>query len=76
MVFLFTVVFLVYAVRKHAPFEQLILLIVFLGGFFFHILWEGDSRYVLPYFVMLIPYSVWGMSSIIQRRDCVEKRNE
>lgn len=76
MVFLFTVIFLVYAVRKHAPFEQLILLIVFLGGFFFHILWEGDSRYVLPYFVMLIPYSVWGMSSIIQRRDCVEKRNE
>lgn len=32
-----------------------ILLIVFVGGFLFHILWETKSIYVIPYYIMLIP---------------------
>lgn len=32
-----------------------ILLIVFVGGFLFHILWETKSIYVIPYYMMLLP---------------------
>jgi hypothetical protein len=35
--------------------------IIFLGGFLFHIFWEGKSQYVLPYFVLLIPFAVCGL---------------
>ena len=35
--------------------EQILLILIFLGGFLFHIFWEGKSRYVLPYVIILIP---------------------
>jgi hypothetical protein len=43
--------------------------IIFLGGFLFHIFWEGKSQYVLPYFVLLIPFAVcglWGLAEQIE----------
>ena len=36
--------------------------VAFLGGFIFHIAWEAKSEYVLPYFLMLFPYSIRGLS--------------
>lgn len=42
--------------------EQLALLIIFLGGFAFHTIWEAKSDYVLPYFLLLIPYAAAGLS--------------
>ena len=41
--------------RKNISNEAILLLLVFLGGFFFHLLWEGKSRYIIPYFIVLIP---------------------
>lgn len=38
--------------------EKVALVLMFLGGFFFHSLWEGKSRYVFPYVVAMIPLSV------------------
>lgn len=35
--------------------ENILLITIFLGGFFFHILWEAKSRYIIPYFLILIP---------------------
>ncbi|SEG15807.1 hypothetical protein SAMN02910276_02018 [Butyrivibrio sp. Su6] len=35
-------------------------LIAFLGGWIFYSFWEAKSEYVLPFFTMLIPYSVMG----------------
>lgn len=37
--------------------EGLILLVTFIGGFLFSMMWEAGSRYVMPYFIMLIPYA-------------------
>jgi len=31
-----------------------------LGGFVFHLFWEGKSQYTLPYFVLLLPLAVSG----------------
>ena len=41
--------------RKNISKEVLLLLLIFMGGFFFHILWEAKSRYILLYIVMLFP---------------------
>lgn len=37
--------------------EVLLLLIVFIGGFLFHTIWEAKSRYIIPYILVLIPVS-------------------
>ncbi len=41
--------------RKNLSNEVLLLLMIFIGGFLFHILWEAKSRYIIPYIVPLIP---------------------
>ena len=41
--------------RKNISNEVLLLIIIFIGGFLFHILWEAKSRYIIPYIITLIP---------------------
>ena len=43
---------------KNIKRESLLLGVAMLGGFAFHIFGEGKNQYVLPYFLLLIPYSV------------------
>lgn len=50
-----TVILFIIQNRKQISNEAILLLLVFLGGFFFHILWEGKSRYIIPYLIILIP---------------------
>lgn len=57
-----------------------IFLLIFLGGFLFHLFWEASGRYAVPYYVMLIPYACMGMVSVEERieeagRSCLTKRN-
>ena len=40
--------------RKNLTPEIIYLLLIFMGGFAFHILWEAKSRYIIPYIVVLI----------------------
>lgn len=37
-----------------------VILIIFIGGFLFSLLWESKSRYVMPYVAMLFPYGAYG----------------
>ena len=46
--------------RKRFTLEQLVLAVIILGGFFFHILWEAKSRFILVYYILLIPYAAAG----------------
>ncbi len=41
--------------------------ITFIGGFLFLLFWEAKSQYTLLYFVLLIPYAVHGLCSIIKK---------
>ena len=41
--------------RKNLSMDIIFLVTIFIGGFTFHILWEGKSRYIIPYIVVLIP---------------------
>ena len=41
--------------RANISNEIILLLLCFMGGLFFHILWEAKSRYIIPYIIILIP---------------------
>jgi hypothetical protein len=52
--------------RKSWNMNQLFLILVILGGFFFHTLWEAKSQYIFPYFVMLLPYGAAGIAEVLE----------
>ena len=41
---------------------ELMMAVVFLGGYLFHMFWESSASYTIPYFTFLIPYGVCGMA--------------
>ena len=45
---------------KKEAIERYIFVIIFIGGFLFSLFWESGSRYMLVYFLLLIPYAVSG----------------
>lgn len=53
---------------KSLSIDNNILMIVFIGGFIFHIIAEARCYYTIPYFVLLIPYCVAGINQI---SDCI-----
>lgn len=44
--------------------QTLLLYIIFLGGVFFHLLWEMKARYTMPYIIILIPLATIGLISL------------
>ena len=44
--------------------EKYTFLIAVFGGFWFSLIWEAKTRYILPYFIMMIPYLAMGISEI------------
>ena len=59
--------------RKNLTPELIYLLLIFMGGFAFHILWEAKSRYIIPYIVVLIPIASIQINKI--KRNKTEKGN-
>ena len=56
------VLFLLLRKRKaEEPLEWYVLLIAVIGGVLFHELWEAKSRYVLPYFIAMLPMAAEGL---------------
>ena len=56
---------------KKAKLYELIIYVVFLGGFLFHLVWEASASYAIPYFVLLIPYAVKGFAEYVRWADKV-----
>ncbi|MCR5502475.1 MAG: hypothetical protein K6F53_05675 [Lachnospiraceae bacterium] len=48
-------------------FRTSVFLIIFIGGFLFHLVWEAKAQYTLPYFLLLIPYAVMGLLAALDR---------
>lgn len=48
------------------------------GGFLFHMLWEAQSRYILGYFVLMLPLAACGLNTILKNLDkiCNRKRGK
>lgn len=53
--------------RKNMTTTEGILAIIVIGGFLFHLLWEGKSQYILPYFLVAIPYGAGGMEILVTK---------
>lgn len=51
---------------KRTRWEQLIPAIIFIGGFLFHMAWEGKGQYTVCYFILLIPYAFAGLGRTIK----------
>lgn len=54
--------------------EKLYLVIIFLGGFAFHILWEAKSRYIIPYVIILFPLAT-GLRDVIINNKIIKLLN-
>lgn len=50
--------------RKTMRLPQLLPGLVILGGFLFSLLWEGKSQYILPYFMLAVPYAATGLACL------------
>ena len=48
-------------IRRKATSETVILPAAVFGAVLYHMIFEGKSQYLLPYFVLLIPYAMYGL---------------
>jgi len=45
---------------------MILLPLVLLGAFGYHLLFEGKSQYILTYIILMIPYAAWAAVSFIE----------
>lgn len=53
--------------KKKLKLEEIIIPIIVVGGFLFHIFWEAKTRYTLPYFTLLIPLGAIGLQYLLSK---------
>lgn len=52
---------------REASLLQILFVIIFVGGFLFHTIWEAKCQYVMPYFILILPYAVMGYREMAAR---------
>ena len=57
--------------KKKYKLSEMLLLLVFLGGFVFHLFWESKSAYALFFWIILFPYTCIGYGMVF---DALDKR--
>lgn len=67
LIFIGVFCWLLFGFWKKKGLEDHALLITIIGGFLFHMLWEAKGRYILPYFVMMLPMAAVGLSGLSAR---------
>lgn len=53
--------------------NNILLPLIIIGGFIFHIFWEMKGQYVIIYFVLLLPYTIEGYNLIFNKLDDIKK---
>lgn len=71
IVFLFSGIYILKN-RNNINLEKFTILLIFFGGFCFHILWETKCIYVIPYYILLLPFSAGGLNIVL---DAFNKEN-
>ena len=54
---------------RRRDYTGLILPLTVLGGMLFHLLSEGKSQYILPYYLFMIPAAAWGLTACCDRAE-------
>ena len=63
--FIFVIALLVIITnKKKLTNDDTLFILIFIGGFLFHTIWEAKSRYIIPYVVILIPLCSIKINSI------------
>ena len=60
--------------RRKTGSPALLLIVTFIGGFFFHMIWEVAPTYAMPYSVIIIPTGVSGIISVIKKLSTLKKK--
>ena len=55
--------------RKSTNLYELMGIVIFLGGYLFHFVWESGASYTIPYFLLLISYAVKGYLDLVRKMD-------
>ncbi|MCM1133012.1 MAG: hypothetical protein NC340_06035 [Ruminococcus flavefaciens] len=50
---------------KNKKFTSLFFPIIFIGGFMYHLMSEGKSQYIIPYFILMSGFSAYGIVCIL-----------
>ncbi|MGN0334351.1 MAG: glycosyltransferase family 39 protein [Lachnospiraceae bacterium] len=58
----------VWSLRNKKNISETILILCILGGFLFHILWEGKSQYIISYFPLMIPCAAIGWEMLCGKK--------
>lgn len=62
--------------KKRYCLSEYLLYIAIIGGFMFTVIWESGSRYVLPYFVYMLPLAAMGMCRLVKLVDVIWGRQK
>ena len=54
--------------------QEMLLLVLILGGMAFHQFWEGSSRYAMRYYVYWMPYAAWGMNALLEKLSRIRRK--
>ena len=60
--------------KKKLDFTQAFLILFIFGGMLFHELWEGSSRYVIRYYICLLPIAAYGLDEAYQKMKSLSVR--
>jgi hypothetical protein len=55
--------------------QEMLLLVMILGGMAFHQFWEGSSRYAMRYYIYWLPYAAYGMNVILGKLSKLQDKN-
>jgi len=59
--------FYVFFFTEDTPFYRRVLEVTILGGFLFSLLWEANSRYIMPCFLLMLPMAACGYNALSDR---------
>lgn len=67
--------FTLLSLKERPPLATSLLLIAVFGGFLFSVLWEAKSRYVFPYFLLMLPCAAVGLTALFTKFwRCIDAR--
>lgn len=67
IIYLGVLCYIVLQFRRKSSIKELLLPVIIIGGFILSIIWEAKARYMLLYFIMMIPIAGMGISSMIEK---------
>lgn len=72
---LFTVA-MVSLIKRKCSAEMIILLTGLMGGFLYHLLFEGKSQYILTYFIIVVFFASYGLYVCVRPRSFKESKSK